>query len=258
MRETCLTSASPQEDLRFLSASTTASEQSDAEADVCVVRFVRPGLVSPGIAAVLARSRRADLAAEKAYHDARLEWSHGRYSVAGKDSQQQSLWKPGTQAHLDPQNAARQLWQGTMPHQALTMPNQALLQALRTVAADRYQHERAMRDSVSRSHFQAVPTLVAAAVPDAVPLFPHIPQAAVDDEVPEPEGLDPVIGNAAVPTVGSVDHDRGGCIPCAFVHKGDGCSNGEHCNFCHLCEPSARKLRHKDRKLFQALGTRFQ
>lgn len=35
-------------------------------------------------------------------------------------------------------------------------------------------------------------------------------------------------------SVGSIGHHEGKCSPCAFFHSGT-CSNGEACNFCHLC-----------------------
>mmetsp|Transcript_148426 Transcript_148426/g.261980 ORF Transcript_148426/g.261980 Transcript_148426/m.261980 type:complete len:235 (-) Transcript_148426:169-873(-) len=45
-----------------------------------------------------------------------------------------------------------------------------------------------------------------------------------------------------LPTRGSVGHSLGRCRPCAFVHT-KGCGAGFNCQFCHLCEPDAKKNR---------------
>jgi hypothetical protein len=43
-------------------------------------------------------------------------------------------------------------------------------------------------------------------------------------------------------------HVRGECKPCAyFLHKGDGCHNGDNCSFCHLCAEGERIRRKKER-----------
>eukprot|EP00928_Gymnodinium_smaydae_P013840 TRINITY_DN15022_c0_g1_i1.p1 TRINITY_DN15022_c0_g1~~TRINITY_DN15022_c0_g1_i1.p1 ORF type:complete len:363 (+),score=61.21 TRINITY_DN15022_c0_g1_i1:79-1167(+) len=57
----------------------------------------------------------------------------------------------------------------------------------------------------------------------------------------------PVLGSAALPTRGSMNHRNGTCRPCAFMHT-KGCNNGVDCTFCHLCPPGERKLRKKERK----------
>lgn len=45
---------------------------------------------------------------------------------------------------------------------------------------------------------------------------------------------------------GSVPHQLGQpCRPCGFVHKPEGCSNGEKCQYCHLCPPGEIKQRKK-------------
>jgi len=49
-----------------------------------------------------------------------------------------------------------------------------------------------------------------------------------------------------VPSVGSAGHAQGKCKPCAFLFK-DGCMNGAHCKFCHLCPRDERKHRKQQR-----------
>lgn len=50
---------------------------------------------------------------------------------------------------------------------------------------------------------------------------------------------------SALPSLGSAGHHLGQCQPCAFTAKG--CSAGESCTFCHLCDSSEHK-RQKKRK----------
>jgi len=51
-----------------------------------------------------------------------------------------------------------------------------------------------------------------------------------------------------MPTIGSAQHYAGECKPCAFFWKPSGCSNGVQCTYCHLCDPSERKRRQKEKK----------
>merc|ERR1712032_1109446 len=37
-------------------------------------------------------------------------------------------------------------------------------------------------------------------------------------------------------SVGSVGHSTGKCKPCAWHRKPSGCSKGDQCSYCHLCE----------------------
>merc|ERR1712072_1328391 len=60
--------------------------------------------------------------------------------------------------------------------------------------------------------------------------------------------LEPDLGTAKCPTVGSVNHRLGTCKPCAFLHK-QGCSNGVDCPFCHLCDAGEKKRRQKAKKM---------
>lgn len=59
------------------------------------------------------------------------------------------------------------------------------------------------------------------------------------------EILEPSVGLAAQPTVGSAGHGTGRCKPCAFVWKESGCQSGISCKFCHVCDPSEKKRRRK-------------
>lgn len=59
---------------------------------------------------------------------------------------------------------------------------------------------------------------------------------------------DPVIGSTTYPSRGSMLHESGACKPCAFVHQG-GCTSGELCTFCHLCDAAERKRRKKERRV---------
>lgn len=49
-----------------------------------------------------------------------------------------------------------------------------------------------------------------------------------------------------LPSLGSAEHHRGKCKPCAFIHK-QGCNNGTECRFCHLCGPEVKKKRQLER-----------
>jgi len=57
----------------------------------------------------------------------------------------------------------------------------------------------------------------------------------------------PELGDPDLPTVGSAQHDAGRCKPCAFFWKEVGCSNGVNCLYCHMCGPSERRWRKKQR-----------
>jgi len=70
-----------------------------------------------------------------------------------------------------------------------------------------------------------------------------LPVLRLADVLKEPE-----LGSPDLPTVGSAGHRVGRCKPCAFVWKEGGCSNGTDCPFCHLCGPSERRNRKKERK----------
>eukprot|EP00930_Biecheleria_cincta_P040610 TRINITY_DN27818_c0_g1_i1.p1 TRINITY_DN27818_c0_g1~~TRINITY_DN27818_c0_g1_i1.p1 ORF type:complete len:569 (-),score=101.45 TRINITY_DN27818_c0_g1_i1:105-1811(-) len=48
----------------------------------------------------------------------------------------------------------------------------------------------------------------------------------------------------ALPSVGSAGHSAATCTPCAFLHT-TGCSLGQNCNFCHLCDATEEEKRWK-------------
>lgn len=53
-----------------------------------------------------------------------------------------------------------------------------------------------------------------------------------------------------VPSVGSVGHSHGRCVPCGFFWKTRGCVNGSMCEYCHLCDAREKKRRQKAKKSF--------
>lgn len=57
----------------------------------------------------------------------------------------------------------------------------------------------------------------------------------------------------AATTLGSVTHPDQ-CKPCAFVWREVGCENGASCLFCHLCGPSERRRRKKERQHSSGTG----
>lgn len=76
-----------------------------------------------------------------------------------------------------------------------------------------------------------------------------------DVERPTPETPS---GKAAWST-GAAGHDWGQCKPCAWNWKPAGCSKGETCDYCHLCDETAmkRKQVHKTerKKLYRRRNT---
>jgi len=52
-----------------------------------------------------------------------------------------------------------------------------------------------------------------------------------------------------LPSKGSINHEKGECIPCLFVNRTIGCQNGAACTFCHLLHKKKAKPRLcKDRR----------
>mmetsp|Transcript_99842 Transcript_99842/g.177105 ORF Transcript_99842/g.177105 Transcript_99842/m.177105 type:complete len:172 (+) Transcript_99842:79-594(+) len=51
----------------------------------------------------------------------------------------------------------------------------------------------------------------------------------------------------AMESLGSIGHREGACRPCAWHWKEGGCHKGTTCEFCHLCDAGAVKLRKKKR-----------
>jgi len=48
-------------------------------------------------------------------------------------------------------------------------------------------------------------------------------------------------------STGSSLHHSGGCKPCAWYWKPDGCANERECRYCHLCLPGELKKRKRDK-----------
>lgn len=59
------------------------------------------------------------------------------------------------------------------------------------------------------------------------------------------DALEPAVGFAGIPTIGSAGHALRKCKPCAFAWKESGCQSGASCKFCHLCDPAEKKRRRK-------------
>jgi len=66
------------------------------------------------------------------------------------------------------------------------------------------------------------------------------------EELPPPPPPPP-LGPNELPTVGSADHYKGKCKPCAFLYT-KGCENGYECPFCHLCPPEEKRRRQKEKQ----------
>lgn len=49
----------------------------------------------------------------------------------------------------------------------------------------------------------------------------------------------------ALPSKGSALHSAGGCKPCAWFWKEQGCQTGADCEYCHFCGPDELKVRKK-------------
>lgn len=62
---------------------------------------------------------------------------------------------------------------------------------------------------------------------------------------PPPEVAGGPWPTAGLPSVGSMGHHLGQCKVCAFIEKG--CTNGQNCPFCHLCDASALRQLKKEK-----------
>ena len=51
-----------------------------------------------------------------------------------------------------------------------------------------------------------------------------------------------------LPSIGSMDHTRSGCKPCAWFYHPDGCRHGLNCEFCHICPDGELKKRKKEKQ----------
>jgi len=54
-------------------------------------------------------------------------------------------------------------------------------------------------------------------------------------------------GSPECPSLGSIHHHLGLCVPCDFINRTDACRMGAACKFCHLCGPEANKQKKKQR-----------
>jgi len=61
--------------------------------------------------------------------------------------------------------------------------------------------------------------------------------------LPASSGLPP-----GIPSIGSIDHGRNGCKPCAWFHHPEGCRHGAGCEFCHICQDGELKKRKKEKQ----------
>lgn len=43
--------------------------------------------------------------------------------------------------------------------------------------------------------------------------------------------------------IGSHTHFTGRCNPCKFIHKMEGCKDGEECIYCHICDEAMRRMK---------------
>jgi hypothetical protein len=48
------------------------------------------------------------------------------------------------------------------------------------------------------------------------------------------------------------------CKPCAFFHRTEGCTNGEKCEYCHLCPEGEIKRRKKAKQSLKKLLMQHQ
>lgn len=83
--------------------------------------------------------------------------------------------------------------------------------------------------------FAVTPVGTATGSPDAAKALPS--------GAPEPP---PGVCPPGMPTIGSQLHGSGRCKPCAFFHT-KGCTSGEECQFCHLCDDQEKRRRQQVR-----------
>jgi len=69
---------------------------------------------------------------------------------------------------------------------------------------------------------------------------------AAQKELPRPQ-IAPLELRTPEVSVGSLLHETGGCKPCAWFWRLQGCDNGSECRHCHLCSAGELKARRKAR-----------
>lgn len=77
-------------------------------------------------------------------------------------------------------------------------------------------------------------------------MLPPDPVLSTTAPGPSPNNSSSVRLNLELLTFGSEGHDSGTCKPCAFFHS-KGCDNGSECAFCHVCGPTEKKRRQRDK-----------
>eukprot|EP00928_Gymnodinium_smaydae_P018874 TRINITY_DN17194_c0_g2_i1.p1 TRINITY_DN17194_c0_g2~~TRINITY_DN17194_c0_g2_i1.p1 ORF type:complete len:267 (+),score=26.11 TRINITY_DN17194_c0_g2_i1:35-835(+) len=70
----------------------------------------------------------------------------------------------------------------------------------------------------------------------------------VNDVVPGSEAPDQKLHLGGQWSLGATYHDAGQCLPCGFAWRPGGCTKGEGCPFCHMCEQGTIQQRRKERK----------
>merc|ERR1712048_1087178 len=66
-----------------------------------------------------------------------------------------------------------------------------------------------------------------------------------------PPGL---VAPPGTPSLGGMKHGNGGCKPCAWFWKPQGCQNGSECLHCHLCPMDELKNRKRSKAAMFRLG----
>eukprot|EP00929_Paragymnodinium_shiwhaense_P112264 TRINITY_DN80524_c0_g1_i1.p1 TRINITY_DN80524_c0_g1~~TRINITY_DN80524_c0_g1_i1.p1 ORF type:complete len:226 (+),score=12.61 TRINITY_DN80524_c0_g1_i1:183-860(+) len=56
-------------------------------------------------------------------------------------------------------------------------------------------------------------------------------------------------GELPLPSIGSVLHMRGGCVPCGYFWTPRSCRSGANCLFCHLCDAGEKRRRRVQKKI---------
>lgn len=105
----------------------------------------------------------------------------------------------------------------------------------------------ASKDESDSSSTAAVSSRSSASSESSGPPPLSLSLSGAQDAAAQSMSLD-LLGSPALPSVGSMNHHRGLCKPCAFVARDDKlCMSGVKCNFCHLCDPGEKQRRKKEK-----------
>merc|ERR1719375_416450 len=87
----------------------------------------------------------------------------------------------------------------------------------------------------------------ATAPPGLAEKLAQVPMPEPEDEIASADSAPPGLLGQAVgeDSVGSANHGKGECRPCAWYWKSDGCKNGAECLHCHRCPSDEIKRRRK-------------